>query len=162
MSQPEPAPSRVEPVTGPGATTFHPMRAPGGYQAYRRKHSWAWWMSNRHYQIYMLRELSAIFHALWAIRQIRQLRRLNQGEQSYNQYVRSRRGLGWTAFNALGAAFGLLHAYTWLKLMGSLDLVKIGDRKAPADKVAIGAFGSWGLISAVLALVLLFGGRRGR
>ena len=147
---------------GTSVITLPRVRAPWGVRSSMWRHSWAWWICIRHYQIYMLRELSAIFHALWAIRQIRQLRRLNQGEQSYNQYVRSRRGLGWTAFNALGAAFGLLHAYTWLKLMGSLDLVKIGDRKAPADKVAIGAFGSWGLISAVLALVLLFGGRRGR
>ena len=165
MSQPDPAPtapSRAEPLTGPGATTFRPMRAPGGYQTYRRKHTWAWWNSNRHYQIYMLRELSAIFHAIWAVHQIRQLKRLSEGERSYNEYVRSRRGPGWALFNAVGSGFALLHAFTWWRLLGGLDLVKIGDRKAPADKVTLGAFGGWGLISALLALVLLFGGRRGR
>ena len=160
-SEPEPlAPARQEPITGRGATTVESMRAPGRYQTYRPHHGWAWWNRNRRYQVYLVRELSALFCAIWAFNQIRQLNSLSQGERAYQEYVSEQRRPGWVVLNTLGYAFMLLHSITWFKLLGGLDLVKLGDRKAPPDKVTVGAFGGWGLASLVAALVMLFGGRR--
>lgn len=148
------------PIAGRGATTIEPARAPARYPTFRPRHSWAWWQRNRNYQIYMLREISAVFCAIWAITQIVQLNRLNQGERQYQRFVRTQRNPGWVFFNLVGYGFMWLHAFTWWKLLGSLDIVKIGDRKAGGEKVTAGAFGLWGLVSAVLAMVLLLGGRR--
>lgn len=149
------------PISGRGATTNSPTtRVPGRYATYRPRHSWTWWKSNKNYQIYMLRELSALFCAVWAVNSVRQLNALNGGEKSYKRWVDEMRSPGWMAVNATGAAFLLLHAFTWWKLLGGLDLVKLGDRKASPGQVTSGAFGGWGLVSAITGLVLLLGGRR--
>lgn len=149
------------PISSPGATTRDTSaRVPGRYATYRPRHSWTWWKSNRNYQVYMLRELSALFCAIWAVNGVRQLSALNKGEKAYNQWVDEMKQPGWVAVNAVGAGFLLLHAFTWWKLLGGLDLVKLGDRKATPEQVTSGAFGGWGLVSAITALVLILGGRR--
>lgn len=149
-----------EPVAGRGATTLDRVRVPGRYPTYRPHHRWAWWQRNRNYQIYMVREASAFFAAIWAWNQLRQIKKLNQGEQSYQDYVRSQRSPGSVFLNAVGAGFLTLHTVTWLKLFGGLDLLKFGDRKVSQEQATSAAFVGWGAVSGILGLILLFGGRR--
>lgn len=152
--------AQPQPMTGRTSTSGERMRSPGRYQTYRPERPWAWWNRNQRYKVYMVRELSAVFCAIWAVNQIRQLKRLGKGERAYEQYVRSRRNPGWVVLNAIGSAFMILHAVTWWRLLGGLDLVKLGDRKVSPEKVTAGAFGAWGAVNLIFGLIMLFGGRR--
>src|SRR5579875_3514864 len=77
-----------------------------------------WWTAHRDYVIYMLRELSSVFIAIWALRFLVRLNRLKQGEDAYERAVDADRQPGWVLFNLAAFAFALLHAVTWFQLTG--------------------------------------------
>lgn len=123
---------------------------------------WGWWRANRRYTIYMLRELSSVFIALWSLRLLKQLGQLRRGQEAYDAYVAAQRRPRWFLFNLVTLLFALLHSVTFLQLAGTVQTVRLGQRKLPAEQVTAGAFAGWAAASCTVLVAMLFGGRRGR
>ena len=123
---------------------------------YRRPFSRTWWLENPRYLLFMLRDASSIFVALWVVLLLVQLAQLGQGAQAYQRFiddvVRSPLGI---AFGLVTLAFALLHSVTWLRLAGVVQVVTVGQRRLPARYVVAGAFAGWLVASVVVAVVVL-------
>lgn len=138
-----------------------PGPAPGSYHpASRPQLPWGWWAGNPRYSLYMLRELSSLFVALWSVRCLVQIARLRRGPESYERFLAAQRRPGWMLFNLAAFGFSLLHTVTWLQLTGVVQTVRIGRRVVDPRIVARGAFGGWAIASLGIAAILLRGGRR--
>ena len=61
----------------PHYTLYHP-------RWYRRRVSVWWWLQNRSYAGFVLRELTSVFVAYFAVLYLWQLRALAQGPEAYN------------------------------------------------------------------------------
>ena len=134
--------------------------APGGYRTYRPRMPWAWWTGNRRYAVYMLREASSIFIAVWSVLFLAQLSRLRSGRESYDRFVRAQRAPGWLLFHLISFLFALLHAVTFLQLAGTVQTVRLGSRKLTARQVTAGAFAGWAVATLTVLIVVIFGGGR--
>ena len=134
----------------PRYTLYHP-------RWYRRRVSVWWWLQNRAYTGFVLRELTSVFVAVFAAVYLWQLRALVQGPEAYARFLAR---LGTPLFLALhGVAFlfVLFHAVTWFNLAPKAMVVRFSGKRVP-DWVVVGVnYATWLLLSGAVALILLRG-----
>jgi fumarate reductase subunit C len=114
-----------------------PDTAPSKYPEYRKQLGPGWWLSNRRYTLYMIRELTSFFISIYAIIYIYQLSLFAAGDISgYDRFVRNPATIG---FSVVTLFFTLYHAVTWFSLMGRIQVVKLGPKKTatPLQAVAL-------------------------
>jgi fumarate reductase subunit C len=134
--------------------------APASYrQADRPGLPPAWWRVNPRYTLYMLRELSSVFNAVWAVRLLLQLDRVRRGEEAYNAVVAAQRRPGWLVYHLVSLLFAAIHSVTFLLAAGKGPALHLRGRRVPERAIAAGAFAGWAVASLAVLLVLLFGGR---
>src|SRR5579859_5103422 len=104
------SPARPTRAVGPAPGRYRPAERPGLPVA--------WWRGNPRYSVYMLRELSSVFLALWAVLFLAQLKRLRRSQEAYEVFVKGQGRPLWVAFHLTAFAFALLHSVTWLQLAG--------------------------------------------
>src|SRR6185437_1037664 len=78
----------------------------------------AWWRLNRRYTLYMWREMSSVFVALWSLFFLNQLNQVRRGEAAYEASVAARRRPAWIAFHAVTLGFAIVHSVTFLLAAG--------------------------------------------
>jgi fumarate reductase subunit C len=130
---------------------YHPADQPGLPSA--------WWRLNGRYTLYMLRELSSVFNALWAVRLLMQLNQLRRGRDAYEAAVAAQRSPRQIAFNVITLLFALLHSVTFLLAAGKGPTLHTRGRRVPERTIAAAAFAGWATASIAVLVVLLFGGR---
>ena len=134
----------------PSYTLYHP-------RWYRRRVSVWWWLQNRRYAWFVLRELTSVFVALFAGVYLWQLRALAHGPEAYAQFLAR---LGTPIFVALHAVtflFVLLHSVTWFNLAPRAVVVRVRGTRVP-DWVVVGVnYAAWFVLSAIVAVVVLRG-----
>ena len=144
MSGPAPA------TRPPHYTLYHP-------RWYRRRVSVWWWLQNRAYAGFVLRELTSVFVAVFAVVYLWQIRALVQGPEAYARFLAR---LGTPLFLALhGVAFlfVLFHSITWFNLAPKAMVVRVRGKWMP-DWVVVGLnYAAWVAGSAAVALILLRG-----
>lgn len=116
-----------------------------------------WWLRNANYFLFMLRELSSVFIALFLVVFLVQLHRLPEGPGAYAAYLETLRAPGWIAFHVVALAFALYHSVTWFNLSGVVQVVRLGERQVPPRLVAAASFALWVVVSIVLLWFLLRG-----
>lgn len=137
--------------------------APAGYHPSDRPGlPLAWWRTNPRYTLYMLRELSSVFNALWAMRLLIQLRQMRQGKDAYDAFVVTQRRPHWIAFHAVTLLFAMIHSVTFLIAAGKGPTLHARGRRVPEPTIATGAFAGWAVASLFVLLALLFGGRNAK
>ncbi len=109
-----------------------------------------WWLRRPNYVKFMMREISAVFVAIFLVVLLLQVRRIGQGPAAYAAVLETLRSPGWIVFNVVALAFAILHSVTWLKLTGVVQVVRVGERQVPPALVAGGAFAAWAVASLVL------------
>ena len=124
-------------------------------RSYRRRVSLFWWMERRSYLVFILRELSSVFIAWFAIFLLLLIRAVSQGRDDYAAF------LNWAAnpwvlvLNVIAFVFVLLHAVTWFDLTSRATVVRRGGRRVPRWLIAVGGYVAWALVSVVVAWILL-------
>jgi fumarate reductase subunit C len=135
---------------GPHYTLYHP-------RWYRRRVSVWWWLQKRSYTGFVLRELTSVFVAFFALVYLWQLRALAQGPDAYGQFLTR---LGTPLFLALDTVaflFVLFHAITWFNLTPKAMVVRVRGQRVP-DWVIVGSnYTVWLVVSGAVAVVLLRG-----
>jgi fumarate reductase subunit C len=131
-------------------TLYHP-------RWYRRRVSVWWWLQSRSYTGFVLRELTSVFVALFAIVLLWQIRALGHGPDAYARVLARLRTPLFVILNALSLAFVLFHSITWFNLAPKAMVVRLNGKRVPDLVVAGANYAAWIVLSAAVAALLLRG-----
>jgi fumarate reductase subunit C len=134
----------------PHYTLYHP-------RWYRRRVSVWWWLQNRSYTGFVLRELTSVFVAFFAVVYLWQLRALAQGPEAYGQFLARLKAPLLLALDTVAFLFVLFHAITWFNLAPKAMVVRLRGKRVP-DWVIVGLnYAAWLVLSVAVAFVMLRG-----
>jgi len=133
------------------------LKAPGSVEAadstrasprvYKAEMPRGWWLRQRHYFLYIIREFTALPMALWLLWLLYEIQRASNGTKGYYPPCSP----AFVAFSVIVLAFALYHTYTFLSLAG----VIIHIRGVPSRLIVLSQFAAWLVASAVIAAVLI-------
>jgi fumarate reductase subunit C len=124
-------------------------------RSYRPKVSLFWWAERRSYLVFILRELSSVFVAWFAVFLLLLVRAVGRGRDEYAAF------LDWAAtpwvlvLNVIALAFVVLHAITWFDLTSRATVLRRGGRRVPRWVIAGGGYLAWAFVSVVVAWILV-------
>ncbi len=134
----------------PHYTLYHP-------RWYRRRVSVWWWLQNRSYAVFVLRELTSVFVAFFAMVYLWQLHALAQGPEAYEQFLARLKTPLFLALDTISFLFVLFHAITWFNLTPKAMVLRLRGKRVP-DWVTVGlSYAALLLLSGALAFMLLRG-----
>ncbi len=132
----------------PHYTLYHP-------RWYRRPVSVWWWLQNRAYTGFVLRELTSVFVAFFALVYLWQLRALVHGPDAYGQFLARMRSPLFLTLNTVAFLFVLVHSITWFNLTPKAMVLRLSGKRVP-DWVILGLhYAAWLVLSAAVVFVLL-------
>lgn len=125
------------------------------YKTYRPPMPATWWLRHRRYFLFMMRELSSVFVALFVLLYLYEFFLLSKGPQVYGVFQESLRSAGFLIFYAVALVFALYHTCTWFGVLGKIQVVRLGKWTVPPALVTAGAFGAWIAASLLIAWFFL-------
>ena len=137
-------------ATAPRYTLYHP-------RLYRRRVSVWWWLESRAYTGFVLRELTSVFVALFALVTLSEIRSLARGPEAYARFLARLESPLFLVFHAVALLFVLFHSITWFNLAPKAMVVRLGGKRMPDAFVAGSNYAAWLLLSAAVAFFLLRG-----
>lgn len=129
-------------------TPFHP-------RWHRRRVSVWWWLEKGSYTLFVLRELTSVFVALFAVLTLWQVRALAAGPEAYDSFLARLRTPAFLVLNAVGLVAVLFHAITWFNLAPKAMVLRMRGKRLPDWAVAGANYAAWVLLSGAVAAVLL-------
>jgi fumarate reductase subunit C len=132
-------------------TLYHP-------RWYRRRVSVWWWLQNRAYARFVLRELTSVFVAFFAGVLLWEVRALVQGPEAHARFLARLGSPLFVALHAVAFVFVLFHAITWFNLAPTAMVVRLGGKRVPDWVIVAANYAAWLVLSAAVAVLLL---RRG-
>ena len=129
---------------------------PNPAKLYHRKMSATWWLTNQSYFLFMLRELSSVFIAVFLVVYLCQLYQLSQGPDAYSAFTQKLSSPGWIFFHVVALLFALYHSITWFQSSAVVLSLRIGERVIPRPTVTALHVVAWAIVSiTVLTLFLV-------
>lgn len=107
---------RVAVQPAPLEETITTRGRPADREAYLRPMPRTWWLRNFRYTLFLLREVSSVFLAIFAILYIVQIALLAVGPGNYSRYMALVSSPGWIALHVVVFIFAVIHTLTWLYL----------------------------------------------
>jgi fumarate reductase subunit C len=124
--------------------TGYPWRMPAG-----------WWLKNPRYALYMLRELSAVFAALWVVLLLVQLPKIAEGPAGRAQWLGEISSPGWIIFSLVALLFVLYHAWTAFTATGTLVYLRVGKNPTPPGAINGTMLVAWAVATIVVGATIL-------
>lgn len=131
------------------------MISPLEARYYRRRMPLLWWARRRTYAIFVLRELSSAFVALFIVELLLLVRATARGPASYASFLDTLAHPAVIALNSVALAFVLLHAVTFANLTPRAMIVRVRGRRIPPRALLAGVYLGWLLVTAVLAWLVV-------
>ena len=116
-----------------------------------------WWLKKRSYALFVLREISSVFVALFAALTLLQVRALAAGPAAHARLQAWLRTPPVLALNFVALVFVLYHSFTWFNLAPKALVARVGGRRLPDAAVAGANYAAWLVASAAVAYFLLRG-----
>lgn len=124
-------------------TPYHP-------RWYRRRVSVWWWLGSWAYAKFVLRELTSVAVAYFALIELRKFRAIRIGPEAYAQFLVRMKSPLFLVLNGVAFLLIVFHATTWFNLAPKAMVVRLGGKRVP-DAVIVGMnYGAWVAVSAVL------------
>jgi fumarate reductase subunit C len=127
---------------------------PDPSKLYHRKMPATWWLQKQSYFLFMLRELSSVFIALFLIVYLWQIYQLTKGSEAYVAFIQKLASPGWLFFNLAALLFALYHSITWFQSSAVVLPVRLGEHPVPRRTVTALHIGAWVVVS--LGILILF------
>jgi succinate dehydrogenase subunit C len=131
-----------------GHTPYHP-------RWHRERVSVWWWLGSARYARFVLRELTSVFVAFFALVTLAELRALGRGPEAHARFLELLSRPWMVGLNALALAFVAFHTVTWFNLAPRAMPVRVGGRRLPDALVAGANYAAWLFVSAAIAFFLL-------
>ncbi len=111
-----------------------------------------WWLGQRNYRRYMLREITSAFIGSYVALLIVGLYRLKQGAEAWGAFREALSSVPGVTFQVVALAFALYHTVTWFKLAPATMPLWRGETKLPPVWVHLGHYAVWIVVSLVVLL----------
>ncbi len=108
----------------PSYTPFHP-------KWYRSRVSVWWWLQKAVYTRFVLRELTSLAVAFFALVALWKVHALRAGPEAYAQFLARMKSPLFLVFNSLALIFVLFHALTWFNLAPKAMVIRLGGKRVP-------------------------------
>ena len=126
---------------------------PDPSKLYHRKMPATWWLTNQSYFLFMLRELSSVFVAVFLVVYLCQIYQLSNGPDAYRAFTQKLSSPGWILFHLVALLFALYHSITWFQSSAVVLPLRIGERVIPRPIVTALHVVAWAIVS-IIVLVL--------
>ena len=123
---------------------------------YHRPMSPTWWLTNRAYFLFMIRELTSVFIVAYLILFLLMLHNLAKGREAYEAYLRFLASPGMIVFHVLMLAAALFHTVTWFNLTPLAMRMQFGERRVPPLIVVGGTYVAWIAASIAMTSIVLW------
>lgn len=114
-----------------------------------------WWLRSRAYLLFVVREFTSVLIAAYLVVFLIFLQRLAAGPSSYESYLRWLAQPAVVAFHLLALAAALYHSVTWLELTPLTVVIRIRDRRVPAQTIVAANVAAWIAVSIVIAWLVV-------
>jgi fumarate reductase subunit C len=122
---------------------------------YRARVPIFWWVHKWTYARFILRELTSVFVALYALVLLFHIRALAQGPEAYASFVVWLKTPGALAMHVIAFVFVVFHSITWFNLAPKALVLHLGKKRVPDAAIAALNYVAWGVVSVVIAWILL-------
>ena len=134
----------------PQYTPYHP-------RWYRRRMSVWWWLKDVAYTKFVLREMTSVFVAFFALLYLWQLQAIAQGPDAYARSIARLRTAPFLLLDSVALVFVLFHTITWFNLTPTAMVVRVKGKRVPDRIVAGSNYVVWVLLSAVVGWIFTRG-----
>ena len=122
-------------------------------RTYRRPFPGSWWLKKGSYFIFMMRELSSVFVALYSIFLIIQFCSVSEGPEKYNAWLVVSQSWWMILIHVVIGVFVLLHMITWFRISGRI----FGAKPLTPAMVTVANYIVWVVVSiGIICFVTLF------
>ena len=120
---------------------------------YVRKKPASWWLAKRSYTLFMLRELTAIFVAGYAVLLLVLIWRATQSKLAFEQALFSLRSPVSVVLHIVALFMVIYHAITFFNLSGRVMVVWKGEEKVKPALIVAPNYIAWFAVSALVVWV---------
>ena len=114
-----------------------------------------WWLKKSSYLLFMLRELSSVFIALFLVVYLIQLYQLTRGPEAYVAFSQKLSSPGWLIFHVVALVFAIYHSITWFQSTAVVLPLRLGEREIPPGLVTTLNIGAWIALSLVILIFFI-------
>ena len=114
-----------------------------------------WWLRKPSYFLFMLRELSSVFIAIFLVVFLIQIYQLTRGPEAYVAFAQKLSSPGWVIFHLVALAFAIYHSITWFQSTAVVLPLRLGERAIPTGLVTALHIGAWIAVSMVILILFL-------
>jgi fumarate reductase subunit C len=126
---------------------------------YIRPVSANWWLRKRSYTLFMLRELTAVFVAGYALFLLVLLYRAHQGLLTFTAFALGLMSPLSIVLHVLALAMAVYHSITWFNLTPKAMVVWRGEEKVNPALIAGVNYVVWVIVSVVVAWIVIAASR---
>ena len=124
-------------------TLYHP-------KWYRRPVSVWWWLQSRRYTGFVLRELTSVPVAFFALVFMWQIAALLDGPEAYEQFLARMRTPTFLVLHVLSFGAIMFHALTWFHAAPKAMVVHLAGKRVPSAVIVALNYGGWFFLSIVV------------
>jgi len=122
---------------------------------YRKRMPIFWWVRKWPHARFILRELTSVFVAFYAIVLLLHVRALSAGPEAYADFMAWLQTPLALILHAIALVMVLYHSITWFSLAPKAMVLRVGSKRIPGWAIAGANFAAWGVFSAALAWIIL-------
>ena len=120
-----------------------------------REKSNIWWNRSGPYRIFLLRELSAVFIAIYMVLLLVLVQQVRDGADSFQDYLSVLQTPILLVMHVIVLSFSLLHTVTWFQAVPKGLPLKIGGHRVPPVQLIAGNYAIWAIVSVIVLVVFL-------
>jgi fumarate reductase subunit C len=109
------------------------------------------------YFVFMLRELTSLFNALYLVFLLLLLHKLGAGREAYAAFLGLLWSPGMIGLHVVALGFSILHTVTWFNATGKAIVIRRGGERLPDAALAVPNYVAWALVSLFLFWIVLRG-----
>jgi len=124
-------------------------------EPYHREMSIFWWVKRKPYVYFIVRELTSLFVAAYAVILLLQLNALRHGPEAWESLMASFSTPVSVILHVVILLFVLFHTITWFKLAPSAMVLKVGKKKIPGIAIIAVNFLMWIVLSIGIVWIIV-------
>jgi len=113
-----------------------------------------WWLKKSAFRLFMLRELSSVFVALFVVELLCFVAQAGKSQQDIQAFLDELNSPLYLGFHAVVLAFALLHSITWFNLTPKVMVIRLGEERVPDVLVAGSNYVACLVVSVILWLIV--------